>query len=56
MNNISNSSTGLPMYICTLPIVSEHGRFSATVEITQSDQLDCRHCKEGVMTTKPAGK
>ena len=53
MNNISNSSTALPMHICTLPILCDHGRFSAIVKRTQSDHSDCRHWMEGVSMMKP---
>jgi len=43
MNNISNRSS-------VLPILCEHGQFSAILEGTHSD---CRHWIEGVSTTKP---
>jgi len=46
MNNISNRSS-------VLPILCEHGQFSAIVERTQSDHSDCRHWMEGMSTTKP---
>ena len=46
LNNISNRSS-------VLPILCEHGQFSAIVERTQSDHSDCRHWMEGVLTTKP---
>jgi len=46
MNNISNRSS-------VLPILHEHGKFSAILERTQSDHLDFRHWIEGVSTTKP---
>jgi len=36
MNNISNRSS-------FLPILCEHGQFSAITERTQSDHSDCRH-------------
>jgi len=50
MNNISNRSS-------VLPILREHGKFSAVLERTQSDHSDCRHwIVEGVSTTKPGTK
>ena len=46
INNISNRSS-------VLPILCEHGQYSAILEGTQSDHSDCGHWIEGVSTTKP---
>jgi len=46
VNNISDT-------ISVLPILREHGQFSAILERTQSNHSDCRHWIEGVSTMKP---
>ena len=48
MNNLSNRSS-------VLPILCEHGQFSAILERTQSDHSDCRHWMEGVSTDDETG-